>query len=71
MKSCCDTYCANHGCNQGRDCPARVAPIGRKHPADAPLPPSIWREQLKQLGKWLLIAYAMIFYVAIAAALLK
>lgn len=19
----CDTYCCNHGCNQGRDCPAR------------------------------------------------
>ena len=24
-KSCCDEMCANHGCNQGRDCPARQA----------------------------------------------
>lgn len=20
----CDEYCCNHGCNQGRDCPARI-----------------------------------------------
>lgn len=23
--SCCDEYCANHGCNQGDDCPVRIA----------------------------------------------
>lgn len=23
MKTCCDEYCANHGCYQGRYCPAR------------------------------------------------
>jgi glutaredoxin 3 len=21
--SCCDEYCSNYGCNQGRDCPVR------------------------------------------------
>jgi len=26
----CDEYCCNHGCNQGRDCPARQKPT----PAD-------------------------------------
>lgn len=25
--SCCDEYCANHGCNQGRDCPVRIERI--------------------------------------------
>lgn len=25
--NCCDEYCANHGCNQGRDCPVRALPI--------------------------------------------
>lgn len=25
----CDTYCCNHGCNQGRDCPARVAKVAK------------------------------------------
>lgn len=24
MKSCCDEYCENYGCNQGRHCPARA-----------------------------------------------
>lgn len=73
MKSCCDEYCSTHGCNQGRDCPvraAKVASIGRKHPASEPLPPTAWREQLRALGKWVLIAHVLIFYVAIAAALL-
>ena len=27
MKSCCDEYCSNHGCNQGRDCPVRIKRI--------------------------------------------
>ena len=65
--------CCDYDCNQGRDCPARstpVARIGRKHQGDDPLPPSAWREQLRQLGKWVLITYALMFYVVIAAALL-
>lgn len=24
---CCDEYCCNHGCNQGRDCPVRIERI--------------------------------------------
>ena len=24
MKSCCDEFCANHGCHQGRSCPVRT-----------------------------------------------
>jgi len=28
----CDDYCCNHGCNQGRDCPARSKPIRRTDP---------------------------------------
>lgn len=79
MKSCCDEYCANYGCNQGRDCPARkpvatasiVARIGRKDYAREELPPSIWREQLKQLGKWMLIVWALLFYAALAVALMR
>lgn len=23
----CDDYCCNHGCNQGRNCPARKTPV--------------------------------------------
>jgi hypothetical protein len=28
MKSCCDEYCSNYGCNQGRDCPVRESIYG-------------------------------------------
>lgn len=26
----CDDYCCNHGCNQGRDCPARKTPATQR-----------------------------------------
>lgn len=26
----CDDYCCNHGCNQGRNCPARKAPAAQR-----------------------------------------
>ena len=50
---CCDDY---GNCNQGRDCPVRVARIGQRMKSADPLPPSIWREQLKRLGYWMLMA---------------
>lgn len=25
--NCCDEYCSTHGCNQGRNCPARIERI--------------------------------------------
>ena len=33
-----------------------TAKIGRKIAAPDPLPPSIWRDQLKRLGYWALMA---------------
>lgn len=53
--NCCDEYCSTYGCNQGRDCPVRVAKVGRKMADAEPLPPSIWRHQLKKLAYWLLM----------------
>lgn len=26
----CDDFCCNHGCNQGRNCPARTTPAERR-----------------------------------------
>ena len=49
MKSCCDEYCANYGCNQGRDCPVRATPVakvGQRMPAAEPLPRATWRDRL-------------------------
>lgn len=50
------TTCCNGNCNQGKDCPIRVARIGQRMKSADPLPPSIWRHQLKRLGYWVLMA---------------
>ena len=55
--SCCDEHCANHGCNQGRDCPARVAPIGKRYHGQDELPPTLWRVYVRYLAKWMLILF--------------
>jgi hypothetical protein len=49
------TKCCNDNCNQGRDCPVRVARIGQRMKAADPLPPSTWRDQLRRLGYWMLM----------------
>ena len=50
------TTCCNGNCNQGRDCPIRVARIGQRMKTADPLPPSIWRDQLRRLAYWVLMA---------------
>ena len=61
--NCCDEY---GECRQGRDCPARVAKIGRKAHAPAPLSASFWRAYLKHLAKWMLICIIVLFAAALA-----
>jgi len=65
------TKCCNDNCNQGRDCPVQVARIGHRMKSADPLPPSIWREQIKRLGYWMLMGILgmlwMAFLVACAA----
>jgi hypothetical protein len=66
--NCCDDF---GNCNQGRDCPIRVAKVGRRMPAADILPPSIWRYQLRRLAYWVLMGILgmlwMAFLVACAA----
>ena len=63
--------CCDYGCNQGRDCPARVAKAKPVMLAAEPLPPSKWRGKMKKACEWglwvvlFLIAaaqFSMIFY---------
>lgn len=73
MTSCCDTYCANHGCNQGRDCPVRisaskVARVGRKDYTKEALPPTVWRFYVRQLAKWMLIAVVLMTFLPFVMA---
>lgn len=60
--NCCDEY---GECRQGRDCPIRVAKVGRKDHAPAALPHSPWRVYVKHLAKWMLICIAVLFAAAI------
>ncbi len=60
--NCCDEY---GNCRQGRDCPARVAKVGKRTPkaikgAAKPQPLDM-RRNLRHLAKWMLITIAVIF----------
>ena len=66
--NCCNDF---GDCDQGRDCPVRVAKYKPVMLAADPLPPSIWRQQLKRLGYWMLMAvigltvWPMLIYMAL------
>jgi hypothetical protein len=48
--------CCDYDCHQGRDCPVRVAKAKPVMKAADPLPPSVWRCQLRKLAYWVLLA---------------
>lgn len=50
--------CCDYDCNQGRDCPARVAKVGQRYPCAEALPASTLPEQLKYVAKWMLVCIA-------------
>jgi hypothetical protein len=62
--------CCNHDCNQGSDCPARVAKVGRRIHAAEPLPPSTWRHYLKDLARAFLFTAAVMTLTGFAAGLI-
>lgn len=68
--NCCDAY---GNCNQGRDCPVRVAKIGQKMKCADPLPASTWRYKVKCLAYWMLMAvlglmiWPTLYYLAFRA----
>ena len=64
--------CCDYTCNQGRDCPARVAKVKQrtpKHPA--PLRQGISQIYLKHLAKWMLICIAVLFAAALIAGVTR
>lgn len=71
----CDEYCANHGCNQGRDCPvrqgAKVAKIKRRTPDKQALPATAWRAYVRHLAKWMLICLAVLMATSIVSAVVS
>jgi hypothetical protein len=46
----------------------QVAKIGKRIKSDDPLPPSIWRQQLRRLAYWMLMAFLGMLWMAFLAA---
>jgi hypothetical protein len=63
--NCCDE---NGNCNQGRDCPVRVAKVGQRLHGPELLPASVWRYQLKRLAYWVLMAIFGMLWLAFLVA---
>lgn len=65
------TCCCNHECNQGRDCPARVAKVGKRMHAPKPLNGSQWRRQLKDLARAMLLVLSVLLISAIVVGVMR
>lgn len=65
MTNCCDEY---GNCNQGRECPVRVAKIGQRMKAADPLPASMWRVYMRYLAKWMLFGILGLLWLAFLLA---
>jgi hypothetical protein len=61
--------CCDYQCNQGRDCPARMAKVGQRMHGPDPLPPPTWRNQLQHLARWILVCVAVLWMVAFTVLL--
>ena len=63
--------CCDYDCNQGRDCPARVAKVGQRAPAAEPLPPSTWRDRL-EYAAWaaLFVVTALLMLATLALSVI-
>ena len=60
--------CCNNECNQGRDCPSRVAKVGRKMHAPEMIIESLWRYRLKKLAYWMLMGILGMLWLAFLVA---
>ena len=61
--------CCDYDCNQGRNCPARVAKVGQRTPAAEPLPPSTLPGQMRQVAKWALVCIATLWLASLVMVL--
>jgi hypothetical protein len=62
------TNCCDGNCNQGRDCPLRVAKVGRKMHAPEMIIESLWRYRLKKLAYWMLMAIMGVMWLGFLLA---
>ena len=57
--------CCDYNCNQGRNCPARVAKVGQRTPAAEPLSGKTWRDYMPDLAGWALAVVAVLMCYSI------
>lgn len=62
--------CCDYDCQQGPDCPARVAKVGQAMKAAEPLPPTLWRIYLGSLARAMLICVAVLLVSAAVVMLM-
>jgi hypothetical protein len=63
--NCCDEY---GNCNQGRNCPVRVAKIGKKVHGPELLPTSVWRYILRRAAWWFVMGILGMLWLAFLVA---
>ena len=61
--------CCDYDCNQGRNCPARVARVSRRLPGPEPLPPVNGKRYLAPLARAMLLAVALSAVMSLALML--
>ena len=60
--------CCDYNCNQDRECPARVAKYRPVMMVAEPLPAGKWREYLKSIAWWFMMAILGLFWLAFLVA---
>ena len=59
--------CCDYQCNQGRNCPARMAKVGQRYPAAEPLPAPAGR--MRHVAKWVLVCIAALWLSSLVMVL--
>lgn len=61
--------CCDYQCDQGRNCPARVARIGARYPAAEPLLSNVFPSLMKRAARAMLLGIVgLLLYGALLAA---
>ena len=61
--------CCGYQCDQGRNCPARVARIGARYPAAEPLSSNVFPSLMKRAARAMLLGIVgLLLYGALLAA---
>lgn len=64
-------HCCTNECHQGRNCPARVAKVGKRMPAAKPLMPMTRERYLKELVRAFLLTVSALLVGALTVALIR